>query len=377
MDLIFKQYDPSRPKQQPKQRRHVKIQELTGKHFLPGPPDGKRLDPSVPQYPVGDYHSSPVEDLSQDPYAGLPSQEECLSHSFPAVDGSNASTPASTDSLGFQTNPTTQRWNSQDSALAIEDPIPQGGPSQSCSPPDLLSGDARAQGASASELNHILLAQSTENLDFLASTATAELDGVGGTNSAESAQVPSTGTFPPKRPLPERDASDGTEERDSEHDPSPKRAKRSSFDTQCCPRLISDGAYFTPAYGSVSPPGRVPEEASLQLPRVPASQAMSSPVPAGGGISLADIRQLLEDQTKQLLESLARQLASQSRQISLLTAEVESLKRKASSNSQVGERPSVENDDSDSDSDNTNGDSDGEDDSTKLKKRSTPQVDSI
>ncbi|KAM0418566.1 hypothetical protein ACHAPT_012465 [Fusarium lateritium] len=55
--------------------------------------------------------------------------------------------------------------------------------------------------------------------------------------------------------------------------------------------------------------------------------------------------------------------------ISLLTAEVESLKRKVSSNSQVGERPSVDDDDSnsDSDSDNTNGDSDGEDDSMELK----------
>ncbi|KAJ4160361.1 Coronin-like protein crn1 [Fusarium falciforme] len=116
---------------------------------------------------------------------------------------------------------------------------------------------------------------------------------------------------------------------------------------------------------SASPPGRVPEEASLQLPRIPASRAISSPAPTGSGIPLADIRQLLEDQTKQLLESLARQLDSQSRQISLLTAEVESLKRKASSHSQVGEWPSVDNDDSDSD--DTDGDSVGEDDSTEPK----------
>ncbi|KAJ4178893.1 hypothetical protein NW767_014753 [Fusarium falciforme] len=379
MDLIFKEYDPSRPRQQPKQRRHVKTQELAGKHFLPGPPDGECLDPSVPQHPVGDHHCSPVEDLSEDPYAGLPSQEECLSHSFPAAGGSSASTPASADSLGFQTNPTTQRWNSQDSALAIEDPIPHGGPSQSCSPPDLLSDDARAQEASTSELNPTPLAQSTGDLRFLASTATAELEGMGGTNSAESAQVPNTGTFRPKRPLPERDASGRSEGRDSENDPSPKRLKRSGFDTPCCPRLISDGTYSTTAYRSASRPGRVPEETSLQFPRIPASRAISSPAPTGGGISLADIRQLLEDQTKQLLErraeqlleSLTRQLLdSQSKQISLLTAEVESLKRKASSNSQVGEWPSVDDDDdddSDSDSDNTDGDSDGEDDSTELK----------
>ena len=69
---------------------------------------------------------------------------------------------------------------------------------------------------------------------------------------------------------------------------------------------------------------------------------------------------------------MTRQLLnSQSKQISLLTAEVESLKRKASSNSHVGKWPSVDNDDdnnnSDSDSDNTDGDSDGEDDSTELK----------
>ncbi|KAI8649867.1 hypothetical protein LRP88_04223 [Fusarium phalaenopsidis] len=299
--------------------------------------------------------------------AVLPSQEECLSHCLAAADGSSASTPASANSLGFQTNPTTQRWNSQDSALAIEDPIPHGGPSQSCSPPDLLSDNARAQEASTSELNPTPLAQSTGDLRFLASTATAELEGMGGTNSAESAQVPNTGTFRPKRPLPERDASGRSEGRDSENDPSPKRLKRSGFNTPCCPRLISDGTYSTTAYRSASRPGRVPEEASLQFPRIPASRAISSPALTGGGISLADIRQLLDDQAKQLLESLTRQLLdSQSKQISLLTAEVESLKRKASSNSQVGEWPSVDNDD-DGDSDNTDGDSDGEDDSTELK----------
>lgn len=78
-------------------------------------------------------------------------------------------------------NPTTQRWDSHDSALAIEDPVPHGGHSQSCSPPDLLSDDARAQEASASELNHIPLAQGTEDLHFLASSATTELKGMGGT----------------------------------------------------------------------------------------------------------------------------------------------------------------------------------------------------
>ncbi|KAJ4221160.1 Coronin-like protein crn1 [Fusarium falciforme] len=73
--------------------------------------------------------------------------------------------------------------------------------------------------------------------------------------------------------------------------------------------------------------------------------ASSMAVASRGGISLADIKQLLEDQTKQLLES-------QTKQISLLTAEVESLKRKVSSGSQVEECAS-DNGDSDSDSDST------------------------
>ncbi|KAF5246034.1 hypothetical protein FAUST_1445 [Fusarium austroamericanum] len=117
---------------------------------------------------------------------------------------SSASPPASANSPGFQTNPAIQRWDSHDSALAVED-----------SPLDLLFDDARAQEASASELNRIPLAQSTKDLHFLASTASKELDGMGGTNSTESAQMPNTGTVPPKWPLPERDVSDGSEERDS------------------------------------------------------------------------------------------------------------------------------------------------------------------
>ncbi|KAM6529654.1 hypothetical protein FALCPG4_007783 [Fusarium falciforme] len=194
-----------------------------------------------------------------------------------------------------------------------------------------------------------------------------------GNNSAEGAQVPNTGTFPPKRSLPERDTSDGTEERDSEHDPSPKRLKRSGFAT------LSDSTFSTPADRSASPLGRDPDEAGLQSPQITASRAVSSPAPTGGGVSLADIRQLLEDQTKQLLErrteqlieSLTWQLVDSQGKIRLLIAEVESLKRKASSSSHVGEWPNVDNDDddddNDNDNDNTDGDSDGEDNSTGLK----------
>ncbi|KAJ4178499.1 Coronin-like protein crn1 [Fusarium falciforme] len=165
--------------------------------------------------------------------------------------------------------------------------------------------------------------------------------------SPKGAQAPGTGTFPSKRPFPERDAPSRSKEHDSEICRSPKRPRRSGFDSRCSPRLESDGTYPTPAYpsanGSVSQSSQIPENASLQFPRTPAPRAVSSPAPTGGGISLADIKQLLEDQTKQLLES-------QIKQISLLTAEVESLKRKVSSGSQV-EKCASDDGDSDSDSD--------------------------
>ncbi|UPK92005.1 hypothetical protein LCI18_002940 [Fusarium solani-melongenae] len=192
--------------------------------------------------------------------AVLPSQEECLSHCLAAADGPSASTPASANSPSLQANPTTQRWDSHNSALAIEDPIPHGGHSQSCSPPDLLSDDAHAQEASASELNRISLAQGIEDLHFPAST------------------VLNPGTFSPKRSLPERDASDGTEERDSEHEPSPERLKMTST-----PSCLQECEPTRPS----------PEEASLQLPRLSVPRVTSSPAPTGSGISHVGVSSLL------------------------------------------------------------------------------------
>ena len=123
MDFTFKVYDPSRPKQQPRQRRRVKTQELKEKPFLPGPPDGERLDSYVAQPSGSDHHCSPIEDLSEDPDAALPSREESLSHCLALADGLSASTPASADSLGFQTDLTTQRCSSQGKSISAL-PIP-------------------------------------------------------------------------------------------------------------------------------------------------------------------------------------------------------------------------------------------------------------
>ncbi|KAJ4175974.1 hypothetical protein NW767_015604 [Fusarium falciforme] len=234
-------------------------------------------------------------------------------------------------------------------------------PRQSCAASAPAFPDTSAQGSSTFESSTRSLAQSAEALRVLASAATTAEEGVKGTSPAESAQALGTGTFRSKRPLLELDASGGSKGHDSENSPSPKRPRRSSFDSRYSPRLESDSTCSTPTYSyantSVSPPGQVPEEAGLQLPRTPASRAVSSSTPTGDGISLADIKQLLEDQTKQLLESLTRQLLdSQTKQISLLAAEVESLKRKVHSSSQVEEWDIKGNDDSDGDGD---GDSTG------------------
>ncbi|KAF4971262.1 hypothetical protein FZEAL_9893, partial [Fusarium zealandicum] len=58
----------------------------------------------------------------------------------------------------------------------------------------------------------------------------------------------------------------------------------------------------------------------------PASRTVSSSAPSGGDTSLGEIKQLIEGQIKLI--------SAQNQQISLLTGEIEALKRKVSSGSQ-------------------------------------------
>ncbi|KAL6409102.1 hypothetical protein AUP68_05472 [Ilyonectria robusta] len=262
MALKFKPYDPSRQKQRAERRRHAKLRERT--ELSPsGPSDEERLSGSTPRCSADDGDCSPIgeSDIIRDPLANFPSEEECLSLCFPATDVSSASTPASACSLGYKMDHFVLRWDSQDSAIDVEDNRPDSSSDTAISntpdatpravlhggdlcrgweSTDSISDDTYAQMASASELNNGLLAQNAEALGILASAASAEQESASGISSSASIPGPGTQAFATKRPLLNGDVPGESEGHDSEIYRSPKRSRRSDFNLHSSPRLESD-----------------------------------------------------------------------------------------------------------------------------------------
>ncbi|KAH7000849.1 hypothetical protein EDB80DRAFT_82075 [Ilyonectria destructans] len=389
MSLIFKSYNPFHKKQRAERRRHAKPRERT-ELSASGPPDEERLSGSTPRCSADDGDCSPIEesDIIRDPLASFPSEEECLSLCFPATDMSSASTPASACSLGYETDHFVLRWDSQDSAIDIQDDGPDsssqtanlnmfdtkpnsvlhgGGLGQSCELPISISDDASAQGTSAPELNNGLLGQSVEALGILAFAAITEHESAVGISSAEI--VPGLGAepFSSKRPLPEGDVLGGSEGHDSEVYRSPKRSRRSDFNLHSSPRLESDDICPIPASPrvgrSVNQSSQAPEDFSPQFrpgfhvdpnltaPEHPSSQStelMSLPTEQAESVRL----ELLVMQ--KMISSLLAKLGHGQAQIMLPDGSVQ----RTPETRDETERPSG--DDSDDDSHNTSdSDSDG------------------
>ncbi|KND86939.1 hypothetical protein TOPH_08392 [Tolypocladium ophioglossoides CBS 100239] len=262
MSRIFKSYDPFHKKQRAERRRHAKPRERP-ELSASGPPDEECLSGSTPRCSADDGDCSPIEgsDIIRDPLARFPSEEECLSLCFPATDVSSASTPASACSLNYQMGHFVLRWDSQDSAIDIQDDGPDsssdtanfntsdatpkavlngGDLCRGWESTDSISDDTCAQMASVSELNNRLLAQNAEALGILASAASAEQESASGISSSASVPGPSTQTFSTKRPLLDGDVPGESEGHDSEIYRSLKRSRRSDFNLHSSPRLESD-----------------------------------------------------------------------------------------------------------------------------------------
>ncbi|KAM5351432.1 hypothetical protein ACJ41O_004155 [Fusarium nematophilum] len=125
---------------------------------------------------------------------------------------------------------------------------------------------------------------------------------------------------------------------DKEDEEEEDEDETSSFEevTRPAQRHTASAAKFVPPVQATSAAASAPSAAAkpsspIKSPTVPvtsapASRSVSSSAPGGGDNALAEIKQLLESQTKLI--------SAQKDQLSLLTAEVEALKRKVSSGSQ-------------------------------------------
>jgi DNA-binding CsgD family transcriptional regulator len=210
--------------------------------------------------------------------------------------------------------------------LNISDATPQpalhgGDLRQSCELPVSISDGARAQEASASELNSGLLAQSAEALGVLASAAIAEQDSVVRINSAEIVPGPGTETFSSKRPLTDGDIPCGSEGHDSEAYRSPKRPRRSGFKSHSSPRLESNDICPIPAdprvIGSANQSSQVPGDSSPQFR--PGSCVEPSSIASGHLASQS--AELISMPTEQA-ESVRLELRMMQRMISSLLAKL-------------------------------------------------------
>ncbi|KAK7419095.1 hypothetical protein QQZ08_010998 [Neonectria magnoliae] len=233
--------------------------------------------------PIKESDSIPTggPDSVRDPYANFPSVEECLSFCSSTAGILNPYTLASAYSNGQDSainiqdnrpNSSRQAANLNISNATPEAMLHRGDLRESYKLPVSISDDARAQGASASELNSGLLTQSAEALGVLAYTAITELESAVGISSAEVGQGPGTETFSSKRPLPEGNVPGESEGHGSEAYRSLKRPRRSGSMSHSSPRLEIDDICPIPSDSSVNRSASQSSQ-STELVSVPPEQA--------------------------------------------------------------------------------------------------------